>query len=52
MSSDVIVVPDEEPSHAAGVGLYDGTFPGDPRFEAFVFTPTNDDVSALKIISG
>ena len=47
MSSDVIVVPDEEPSHA-GVGLYGGTFPGDPRFEAFVFTPTNDDVGALK----
>ena len=35
------IVPDEEPSHG-------GTFPGDPRFEAFVFVPTKEDVRALK----
>ena len=46
MSSDVIVVPDEEPSH--GGLLYGGTFPGDPRFEAYVFIPTKEDVRALK----
>ena len=46
MSSDVIVVPDEEPSH--GGLLYGGTFPGDPRFEAYVFMPTKEDVRALK----
>ena len=42
MSSDIIVVvPDEEASHS-------GTFSGDPRFEAYVFTPTKEDVRALK----
>jgi hypothetical protein len=41
MSSDVIVVPDEEPSHG-------GLLYGDPRFEAIVFMPTKEDVRALK----
>ena len=46
MSSEVIVVPDEEPLH--GGLLYGGTFPGDPCFEAYVFMPTKEDVRALK----